>query len=87
MRITWDFGRLYQVWVLNDLFRLKDQAGFNVDRSAEITESTGIITPDQYTWEQFITQHALEIVDETTIRAEWGNGEGYDTFTVQFNNF
>lgn len=48
---------------------------------------TGIITPDQYTWEQFITQHALEIVDETTIRAEWGNGEGYDSFTVQFNNF
>lgn len=40
-------------------------------------------------FDEFVKRHDLEIVARdsrtATVRAEWGNGEGYDTFAVEFS--
>jgi len=39
-------------------------------------------------FDDFVTRWDLEVVDRgealATVRAEWGNGQGYDTFAVRF---
>jgi hypothetical protein len=43
---------------------------------------TGFI--EDISFAEFISKYDLEVVDANTIRSEWGNGEGYDTFSVEF---
>lgn len=48
---------------------------------------TGYINED---FDSFVEKHDLEIVDRNeksaTVKAEWGNGEGFDTYTVEFES-
>lgn len=41
-------------------------------------------------FESFVNEHDLEIVERNettaTVRAEWGNGEGYDEYEVTFES-
>ena len=48
---------------------------------------TGFISEKSF--EAFVKEWALEVVERNEktaiVRAEWGNGEGYDTFEVEFS--
>lgn len=50
---------------------------------------TATLDTEMYpTFEEFVRKNQLEIVSRTSseavVRAEWGNGEGYDEFRVDF---
>ncbi len=46
--------------------------------------------PGYTDFENFVKEHDLEVLERdsktATVRAEWGNGEGYDTFEVIFTS-
>jgi hypothetical protein len=48
---------------------------------------TGFISEKSF--EDFVKANQLEIIERNektaTVRAEWGNGEGYDTFEIEFS--
>lgn len=50
---------------------------------------TMTLDAEQYpTFEDFVSKNDLEVISrddkEAIVRAEWGNGEGYDEFRVDF---
>lgn len=69
-------------------FRATELAPF-VEAPAQIqvsAETNYNETPEgqfEMTAEEFAAQHGLELVEGNTYRSEWGNGEGYDTITIE----